>query len=77
LAVRRKGSLESRILKYLATEGYKGMGVMSRELHVRVENLKWTLNKMVFERKVEPVVYGGIRLYKVREPSPEGSTDTS
>ena len=69
MAVRRSGSLESRIPKYLAAEGYKGMGVMSRELHVRMENLKWTLNKMVFERKIEPVVYGGIRLYRVRNPS--------
>ena len=73
--MRRKRSLESRILKYLATEGYKGMGVMSRELDVRIENVKWTLNKMVFERKVEPVVYGGIRLYRARKSSTEDSTD--
>jgi len=41
---------------------------MSKDLHVRIENLKWMLNKMAFEGKVEQVVYGGIRLYKAKEP---------
>jgi len=31
---------------------------------VSCESLKWTLNKMVFEGKVEPLVYGRTRLYK-------------
>jgi len=62
----RKTPLEDRILEYLRTVGYKGMGVMSKDLQVRFENVKWTLNKMVFERKVEPVIYGGIRLYKAK-----------
>lgn len=64
--VMRKTPLEDRILEYLRAVGYKGMGVMSRGVHVRRENLKWTLIKMPFEDKVEPVVYGGIRLHKAK-----------
>lgn len=76
MSVHRKESLESRILNYLRTEGYRGMGVMSRDLHVRIENVKWTLNALVFEGKVEPVVYGGIRIYRAKaQKSSEPKTD--
>lgn len=49
---------------------------MSRDLHVRIENVKWTLNALVFEGKVEPVVYGGIRIYRAKtQKSSEPKTD--
>lgn len=70
--------MQSRILEYLRSVGYKGKGVMSKDLHVRIENAKWTLNKMVFEGKIEPVVYGGIRLYKAKDQEAfETQTDLS
>lgn len=39
---------------------------MSKNLDVEIGNVKWTLNKLVTEGKVEPVVHGGVRLYKVK-----------
>lgn len=63
---RRKRPLENQILKYLRSVGYRGMGVMSKNLDVEIGNVKWTLNKLVTEGKVEPVVHGGVRLYKVK-----------
>jgi hypothetical protein len=42
------------------------MGAMGKDLLVENGNVKWTLNRLVTEGKVEPVVYGGVRLYKVK-----------
>jgi len=47
-----KERLENRILEYLRSVGYRGMGTMSRDLDVSLDRVKWTLQSLVKAGKV-------------------------
>jgi len=61
-----KERLGDRVLEYLRTRGYRGMGVMSRELGVSLDKVKWALRRLVAEGKVEELVYGSVRTYRAK-----------
>lgn len=61
-----KKPLENRILKYLHSVGYRGMGTMSRDLDVSLDRVKWALRSLVKAGKVETDVYGGMRVYRAK-----------
>jgi len=61
-----KERLENRILEYLRSVGYRGMGTMSRDLDVSLDRVKWTLQSLVKAGKVETDIYGGIRVYRAK-----------
>ena len=69
-----KERLGDRVLEYLRTRGYSGMGVMSRELGVSLDRVKWALRNLAKEGKVEMRIYGCMRVYrgKTRDLSESG-----
>jgi len=73
-----KGRLEDRILEYLRTRGYGGMSVMSRDLDVSPDRVKWALRSLAKERRVETRIYGCMRVYRAkRHDSFEGRAEAS
>jgi len=58
--------LDDRVLEYLRGRGYRGMGVMGRELGVSLDKVKWALRRLVAEGKVEALVYGSVRTYRAK-----------
>jgi len=61
-----KERLDDRVLEYLRTRGYSGMGVMSRELGVSLDRVKWALRSLVKEGRVETRIYGCMRVYRAK-----------
>ena len=59
-----KERLGDRVLEYLRTRGYRGMGVMSRDLGVSLDKVKWALRSLAKEGRVEAHIYGCMRVYR-------------
>jgi len=66
VSVAVKERLDDRVLEYLRTRGYRGMGTMSQDLDVSIDRVKWTLRRLVAEGKVEALIYGSVRTLRAK-----------